>query len=166
MTWNIWKHFEASEVWRTPALLRIHFIRWRFFAQHNMTLEEISVRAVHFYRPSELIYNKASWNQATCIQVLSVPILRLTREITFYNNSLEDFLTFHNMTWNIWKHFEASEVWRTPALLRIHFIRWRFFAQHNMTLEAISVRAVQGVSHRKKVFPQTLPNKLSMVTSI
>ena len=54
-----------------------------------------------FYRPSERIYNKASWDQATCIQVLSVSILRLTREITFYNNSLEDFLTFHNMAWNI-----------------------------------------------------------------
>ena len=30
---------------------------------------------------------------------------------------------------------------------------------------AISVRAVQGISHRKKVFTQTLPNKLSLVTN-
>ena len=29
----------------------------------------------------------------------------------------------------------------------------------------ISVRAVQGISHRKNVFPQTLPDKLSSVTS-
>ena len=36
---------------------------------------------------------------------------------------------------------------------------------HRILKEAISVRAVQGISHRKKVFPQTLPDKLSLVAS-
>ena len=33
------------------------------------------------------------------------------------------------------------------------------------SLSGDSVRAVQGISHRKTFFPQTLPNKLSLVTS-
>ena len=30
---------------------------------------------------------------------------------------------------------------------------------------SVCVRAVQGIAHRNKVFPQTLPNKLSLVAS-
>ena len=95
--------------------------------------------------------------------LLSVSILRLTRDITFNHNCLEDFLTFRFMAWKTWKYCcskllprseltyqmnvienesilswwewwtscGATEVWRTPALWRIYFIRWRFL--HNIT---------------------------------
>ena len=95
--------------------------------------------------------------------LLSVSILRLTRDITFNHNCLEDFLTFRFMAWKTWKYCcskllprseltyqmnvtenesilswwewwtscGVTEVWRTPALWRIYFIRWRFL--HNIT---------------------------------
>ena len=58
--------------------------------------------------PSICIYNKVSWDQATCSRDLIVSILTLTREITFYHNCREDFLTFRYMEWNIWKYCRSK----------------------------------------------------------
>ena len=55
------------------------------------------------------------------------------------------FLLLHEFTWN----------------LNILILEWSFWRK-----VAISVRVVQGISHRKKVFPQILPNKLSLAIKL
>ena len=50
----------------------------------------------------------------------------------------------------------------------IKFLLHKYFNTSNLDRDVIlsvCVRAVQGISHQSKVFPQTLPNKLSLVVS-
>ena len=134
--------------------------KWCFIASTPQRKQQRVFRNINnFYNASfsicistGRIYNEASWDQATCSRVLSVSILRLTREKPFTTTFWKIFLTFCSITWNIWKYFrsklfanneliyqmnvpenvsvlswcecwtryDATEVWRSPALRRIH----------------------------------------------
>ena len=85
---------------------------------------------------------------------LSLPLRRhhtpLPTSLSLWDDAGIKDLFYQSISVNHWKSVLFYVSINTMVLLLTVYV-------------AISVRAVQGISHRKKSFPQTLPNKLSLV---